>query len=143
MATKVREIMNPHPIFIDETTTLREAAQKMRALDCGVLPVGSEDKILGLITDRDIVIRAVCKSIDVVSEKVVDYMTTELYFCREENTLEEAAEEMRKHNISRLLVKNEAGLPTGIISFGLILRNNQSLGEFTKVVQCAVGGKAA
>ena len=141
--TKVKDLMNPHPIFIDETTTLREAAQKMRALDCGILPIGNDSDIKGLITDRDIVIRAVCKNIDVSTEKVTDYMTTELIFCKEEDSLEEAAEEMRKHNISRLLVKNQNDRPTGIISFGCIVRNNPSLGEIGKVIQCAVGGKAA
>ena len=141
--TKVKDLMNPHPIFIDETTTLREAAQKMRALDCGILPVGRESDIKGIITDRDIIIRAIYKDVNASNELVTDYMTTTIHYCNEDDSVEEAADEMRKHNISRLLVKNGAGVPSGILSFGCILRNGRSLGEIGKVIECAVGEKAA
>ncbi|MBN8532318.1 MAG: CBS domain-containing protein, partial [Alphaproteobacteria bacterium] len=109
----------------------------------GVLPVGSWDKPEGIITDRDIVIRAVADGVDVTSAEVRDYMTSEVYYCQEDDTLENAAQQMRDHQVSRLMVKSQAGKACGIITFGCILRENESLREIGKVVERAVGQKAA
>lgn len=143
MDTKVKELMTADPVIISADTTLMEAAQKMKMIECGVLPVGSWEKLEGIITDRDIVIRAVADGLDMASSKVRDFMTAEVFYCNEEATLAEAAEEMRRHKVSRLAVKDDSGKACGIITFGAILRKDDSLREIGNVVECAVGKKAA
>lgn len=143
MQTEVRELMKKDPVIIPADTTLQEAAQRMKSVDCGVLPVGSWDNPEGIITDRDIVLRAVAEGIDTVSARVRDYMTVEVFYCNEDDTVAQAAEQMRKYGVSRLMVKNSSGSACGIITFGCILRNDPSLKEIGKVVENAVGKKAA
>lgn len=143
MPTKVKELMTKDPIIVSTETTLQEAARKMKSLECGVLPVGSWEQPEGIITDRDIVIRAVADGVDITMAQVSDYMTRDVYYCREDDTLEAAGEQMRLHQVSRLMVKNQTGRACGIITFGCILRGDDSIKEIGKVVECAVGKKAA
>lgn len=141
--TKVKELMTEHPVLIKPGATLYEAARKMKNVDCGVLPVGTEDKLEGIITDRDIVIRAVSQGKDVKKEQVKDYMTKTVYACNEEDYLEDAADKMHDHAVSRLVVKNKQGKVTGILSFGGILRKNADADEVANVVKHATHRVAA
>lgn len=143
MQTQVKDLMTENPVLVSPTTTLKETAQKMKSVDCGVLPVGSWEKLEGMITDRDIVIRAVAEGVDTGTAQVRDYMTTEVCYCNETDTLAEAAHQMRRNDVSRLVVKDDSGTPCGIITFGCILRKHDNLAEIGKVVECAVGKKAA
>lgn len=140
--TKVKDLMTPHPQLISPDTTLQEAARKMKRLNCGVLPVGTKDKLEGIITDRDIVIRAVAKGGDISDEKVRVHMSKNIYACSEDDTLREAADQMHQHKISRLVVKNQQGKTTGILTFGCILRKDTNVAEVSDVVEHAVGRAA-
>lgn len=142
-STKVKVVMTRHPTLIDPESSLYEAAQKMEALDCGILPVGNSEQLEGIITDRDIVLRCVAKGKDAQDTQVQECMTPELIFCREEDTLEYAATLMHQHHVNRLLVKDETNAFTGIITFGCMLRKDADKEEIGEVVDCAVGRKAA
>lgn len=135
--TMVKELMTAYPVLIDPDASLQEAADKMREIDCGVLPVGTNKQLQGIITDRDIVVRAVARGQDIRKEKVRDYMTDEIFFCKEDDTLEQAADLMGKHKVSRLIVKDKAGTVTGILTFGCILREDSDMEEITSVVMHA------
>ena len=115
----------------------------MASLKCGVLPVGTPDKLEGIITDRDIVVEAVAKGKDPERELVRDHMTPEVCSCKEGDTLDRAAGLMRERGISRVLVEDENGKPSGILSFGSIIRKSGSMGEIANVIECAVGRKSA
>lgn len=140
--TKVKELMTRDPKVVNPEATLKQAAEMMRDIDCGVLPVGSESKLEGMITDRDIVIRAIAEGKDPATEKVKSCMTDAAHACSENATLSEAAEKMNDYNVSRLIVQDDAGRMTGILTFGAILRKNRDEEETSNVVQYAVG-KAA
>lgn len=140
--TKVKDLMTANPEVVPPNTTLRDAAKKMEQISCGVLPVGSRDNVEGIITDRDIVLRAVAEGEDVNTVTVEKYMTTQkICYCAEGDTAEQAAEMMRKDRVNRLLVKDSQGKVSGIITFGRILREDESLAELGNVIQCAVGDK--
>lgn len=143
LQTRVKDLMKKNPVIIPMDYTLKDAAQEMEAHNCGVLPVGTPEKLEGVITDRDIVLRAVAKGKDINTEKVEDYMTPEVCSIREEDTTDLAADLMREKNISRVLVEDEDGKPCGILSFGRIIRENNSLQEIATVIEYAVKGKAA
>lgn len=141
--TKVRELMTASPTLISPDATLQEAATKMEEIDCGFLPVGNESKLEGIITDRDIVIRAVSGGKNPSNEKVKDFMSKHTYSCNEGDTLKEAASQMNKHQVSRLIVKNDSGKVTGIISFGCIVREDAYAEEIVDVIERARGKTCA
>lgn len=143
MQTTVKDLMKADPKVIPPESTLKEAAQIMASIDCGVLPVGTQDTPEGVITDRDIVLRAVAKGKDVTKEKVRDYMTQQVFFCNEGDTLEEAAQTMHEHHVNRLLVRDSSGKMCGILSFGCIIRKDGQMEDIQKVLECTVGKKAA
>ncbi len=135
--------MVSRPEIISPDSTLEEACIRMKDVDCGALPVGSYDGVEGVITDRDIVVRAIAAGVDPAIALVRDYMTSQVHTCTETSTLQDAAALMHKHNVSRLLIKNEAGVVTGILSFGHILRGKADDQTVTDVVCHAVGRKTA
>ncbi len=142
-STKVKELMTAHPTLISPDATLQDAAKQMKKIDCGVLPVGTADKLEGVITDRDITIRAVAEGRDPTQAKVSQYMSDRVYTCNEENSLKEAANIMAKHKISRLVVDNEDGKITGILTFGCVLRKGVDAAEISEVVANATRKQAA
>lgn len=139
MNLTVKDLMVKNPVFADPYDTLEDAAVEMTNVNCGVLPVGNKNNVRGIITDRDIVIRAVAKGKDPAKEKVRDYMTAKAHFCNESDTIQAAADIMKKNKISRLMVKNSDGKVSGILSFGCILRENANANEIADVVIHAIG----
>ena len=121
---KVKSMMMQNLVFLDPEDTLEDAAVEMMIANCGVLPVGETDNIRGIIIDRDIVVLSISKGKDPVKEKVRDYMTTKIYFCRETDTLQQAAEIMKKSKASRLVVKDDNGGVSGILSLACILQES-------------------
>lgn len=140
--TRVKDFMEDHIEMIPAMATLQDAARKMEEADCGFLPVGTPGKPEGIITDRDIVIRAVAKGKDPAKEKVKDYMTHSIHTCAKNLTLEEAASLMNEKKVGRLVVQDESGKACGVLSFGRIIRKGNNPEEVSSVVQCATG-KAA
>lgn len=138
---KVRDVMTANPVLIEPDSTLQQAAEMMQFIECGMLPVGTRNELEGVITDRDIVIRAIAKGENPAEAKVGDYMTSRICSCNEEDFLEDAAEKLRKFKVSRLVVKNHSGKVTGILSLGLILRREADPNEIAAVVKHATGGK--
>jgi CBS domain-containing protein len=142
MNKEVKDLMEPSLVMISPNATLEEAARKMKEADCGFLPVGAKNAPQGIITDRDIVVRAIADGSDPRSEKVRDYMTTTVCTVKETDTLEDAARVMQQHHVSRLVVENGAGKISGVLTFGRIIRANDDKRETSEVVEKATG-KAA
>jgi CBS domain-containing protein len=112
----VKDIMTHRVDFVNRTDTIQEAAQKMRDDNVGALPVFDSNYLVGMLTDRDITIRSTASGKDPSKTSVYEVMTTEVYSCSEEFTIEEAAALMEKKQVRRLLVKNADGHVTGMIS---------------------------
>ncbi|MGZ9097513.1 MAG: CBS domain-containing protein [Micavibrio sp.] len=133
----VKDLMTPNPVLIDPDATLQEAAESMKSVDCGMLPVGVKDNLEGVITDRDIIIRALAEGKSSAQAKVRDFMTVKVYACNENDTLDAAADKMRTHKVGRLVVKDNSGKVTGVLSFGGILRKEADAMEISNVVKHA------
>lgn len=140
--TLVKDLMEYDMELIDPESSLQEAAQKMKDVSCGFLPVGRNKMPEGIITDRDIIIRAVASGKDPMKEKVSDYMTREVYSCHDGDSLEQAAKIMHENNVSRLVVLSENGQTCGIMTFGRILRSPLDREETSNVVEMATGKEA-
>jgi CBS domain-containing protein len=101
------------------SATLEEAARKMRDLDVGTLPVcGEDDRLVGIVTDRDITVRAVAEGRDPRSTLVDEAMTRTVVTCYEDQALDEAARLMEDRQIRRLPVLDRDHRLAGILSLG-------------------------
>ena len=104
---QLKDIMTPKPECVRPDDTLQEAAARMRDLDVGPLPVcGDDDRMAGMITDRDITVRATAEGKDPKTTRVRDVMTEEVIYCFEDQDIDEAARLMQEQQVRRLLVMN-------------------------------------
>ena len=113
----IKSVMSRDVQFISPDGTIREAAQQMLNGDFGMLPVGEDDRIIGAISDRDIVIRAVAEGKD-GSTKVREVMTDGVIWAYENDTVAEAATRMSEHQIRRLPIVNADKRLVGIVALG-------------------------
>lgn len=120
----VKEAMSKKPEFLPPTASLKEAALKMQKLDCGFIPIGENDKLIGAITDRDIVIRTLAKGKDPNKATLRDVMSKHIEYCFEEDDIDKAVQHMEDKQIHRLVVLNKNKRMTGILSLGDIARRS-------------------
>ena len=109
MSTEVR-LASPHE-------SIREAARTMKEIDAGILPVGEHDRLVGMITDRDIAVRAVAEGKG-PDTNVREVMSREVLYCYEDERLDDVARQMRELQIRRMPVLNREKRLVGIISIG-------------------------
>lgn len=121
---QVKEAMCKQAEYISKSTNIMKAAQKMQELECGFLPVGDDDKLDGVITDRDIVLRVVAAGKDPRETEAGEILTDKVLYCFEDDSLEEAAKSMKEQQVLRLIVLNnkQDKRLKGIITLGDISR---------------------
>jgi len=119
VAMRVNKVMTRGVQCARPNETLQKAAQKMRELYVGPLPVcGDNDRLVGMLTDRDITVRAVAEGWDPKSKKVSDAMTPDVVYCFEDQDVTEVAEVMKTKQLRRLVVLNQDKRLVGIVSLG-------------------------
>lgn len=114
---KVRDIMTQNVISVDEEESVLRASQVMRDANVGSVPVVRGDKMVGIITDRDIVVRNVADGEDVDNVTCKNIMTTDLVTCSPDMDVDEVAALMSKHQVRRIPVV-ENGKVVGMVSLG-------------------------
>jgi CBS domain-containing protein len=112
----VGDIMTPDPRAIEPSTPIVEAARLMRDQDVGPLPIVEGERVVGMLTDRDIVIRAIAEGKDPQSTTAGEIASKQLVTVDPEQPLEEAARLMAQHQIRRLPVCEEDGRLVGIVA---------------------------
>ncbi|MFB1480502.1 CBS domain-containing protein [Corallococcus sp. RDP092CA] len=119
MATqRVGDVMTPDVEVVRPSDSLRVAAEKMRELNVGPIPVCDGDQLVGMVTDRDIVIRAVARGLDAERTQVAQAMTRGVEYVYDDDDLTQAAEKMRASQLRRIVVLNRAKQLVGILSLG-------------------------
>ena len=113
---KVREAMTSDVRLTDPDRSIREAAQMMADQDIGSLPVGENDRLVGMVTDRDIVVRAVADDRPGGNTAVREVMSERVYYCFEDDDVKQAAKVMSEHQVRRLPVLNRNKRLTGVIA---------------------------
>lgn len=121
---QVHEVMHKELRTAAPDTKLTEVAKLMREGDFGVVPVCRDDEVIGMITDRDIVVRAVAESKNVSNCRAEDVMTTDVLSCRETDDVEEVAQTMSERQVRRVVVLDAQGKLTGIVSLGDLARED-------------------
>lgn len=115
---KIRDVMTEVVDLVDPETKITDAARKMRDNDVGALPVGDGDHLVGLLTDRDIVVRAIAESKDPGSYTVRETMSERIFYCFDDQTAGEVAANMGEIQIRRLPVVDRDKRLVGIVSLG-------------------------
>lgn len=123
---QVQELMTKNVKMIEPATTLIEAAEIMRNEDVGALPVGTDKRVTGIITDRDIVVRALADYKDPAQVTAGEVMTPRLTTIYADQDVNEAAELMAKDQVRRLLVLDREQDPVGVLSLGDIAQTKTS-----------------
>jgi CBS domain-containing protein len=136
----VSEAMTAQVVTAKPTDTIQKVANIMKEVDTGVVPVSDNGKVVGLITDRDIVLRVVAEGGD-LNGPVSAIMSEDVQTCREDDNLADATALMGAHQLRRLPVLNDAGRLVGILSLGDIAQDygakkvGQTLEEITAETQ--------
>jgi CBS domain-containing protein len=119
---KISDLMQQNVQVVTVDATMRDAARRMSTSCVGALPVCSGDRIVGIITDRDIVVRALARGDDPDHAHVPDAMTREVEFCFDDDEVDEASRKMCERQIQRLLVMNHEKRLVGILSIADLVR---------------------
>jgi len=114
---RVSEVMTRDVITANPEQTICEAARLMAEIDAGVLPVGENDRLVGMITDRDIAVRAVAQE-KPPTTKVREIMSQEVLYCFDDQELDDIARNMSDVKVRRLPVVNREKRLVGIVSLG-------------------------
>jgi CBS domain-containing protein len=119
----VNSCMSTDVRLTSPSETIRDAAKAMKELDAGVLPVGENDRLVGMITDRDIAVRAVAEGKG-PETRVKDVMSQEVLYCFDDESLDEVARQMRELQVRRMVVLSRDKRLVGIISIGDLARSD-------------------
>ena len=125
MGKNVRDAMTSNPRSIEPSTTVTEAARLMKADDVGSLPIVDGDQLVGMVTDRDTVIRVVAEGKDPQSTTVGEIASRDLVTVDPEQDLDEAMRLMAQHQVRRLPVAEEDGRLVGILAQADVAREGK------------------
>ena len=138
---KVSKIMTRDVTLLNPDQTICVVASLMAEIDAGALPVGENDRLVGMITDRDIVIRAVAQGRS-ADTKVADVMSKEVLYCFDTDEIDDVARNMGKAQVRRLPVVNRDKRLVGIVSLGDLARNDDATNIGQTVTRVSTpGGK--
>jgi len=135
---QVRELMSQPVVVVNPTVTTRDASKRMRDEKIGampVVPVGDDVHVIGMITDRDIVVRANAENRLPSNTSVSTVMSENVYCCFDDASVEEAAQLMAEHQVRRLPVLNHEDQLVGIVALADIARSGVKEAEVLALEQ--------
>lgn len=115
---KIKDIMSRDVVIVAPETLLHDVAKKMQQSDCGSVLVGKDDRLVGVITDRDLALRCVAASHDPAGTNAEQVMTKQILYCRDTDSIEDVALDMTKNKVRRLPVLDKDKRLVGIVSLG-------------------------
>ena len=141
---KVSELMTREPASVGPDSTLGEAATLMKQEDCGSLPVVEERRLVGIITDRDIVVRAIAAGKDAKTTRVADVMSADPITVRPDDDVDHAEHEMRERQVRRLPVVDDGRL-VGMLVTAHIARADRAkdVGQTIEEISKPSGGRGS
>lgn len=141
----VADVMTHDVECIYQDASVAEAAQRMRLLDVGLLPVWDGERLVGVVTDRDITVRATAEGHDPAQMKVREIMTPRIVACFDDEEVATAAKFMGEKQLRRLLVTDQDGTLAGIVSLGDLaseLPDKELVGDVLKDISQPLADRA-
>jgi CBS domain-containing protein len=115
---KVKDVMHRGAEWVAPQTPVSDVARKMRDLDIGAIPIGENDRLIGMVTDRDIACRGVANGADCGKLTARDVMSKGILYCRDAGELDDALRIMEQKQVRRLPVINDQKRMVGMLSLG-------------------------
>jgi CBS domain-containing protein len=115
---KVKDVMHTGATWIDPEAPISDVAERMREEDVGAIPVGEDDRLIGMVTDRDIAVRGLSGKLDPLQLTARDVMSEPLFFCTANEDIEDAVRIMEREQVRRLPVIDENRRMVGMLSLG-------------------------
>ena len=131
----VRDVMTRNPQTVNENDSLQHVAQLMVQHDCGALPVVQNNKVIGIVTDRDIVVRVLANGRNPLEAKVSDAMTSGAQSVHESDSLDQVMEIMSEHQVRRVPVLDDQDRVVGIIAQADIATEARDEDKVAKTVE--------
>ena len=122
---QIQKIMSKDVHIANPNMTIRDVARRMRADNIGSLPVGENDRLIGMVTDRDIVVRAVAEERSPGNTTVREVMSKGVCYCFEDDDSEQAAQDMAQHQVRRLPVLNRDKWLVGVVALADLGRSEE------------------
>jgi CBS domain-containing protein len=117
----LKDVMTSNPETLTRDASIREAAQLLRDIDVGIVPIIDHERLVGVVTDRDICVRGVADGIDYNAD-VARIMTTEVITCAPEASIDEAVDLMSQYEVRRMLVVDERRQLCGVVALADLAR---------------------
>ncbi len=139
MAKTARDIMTPDATCVGENDTVLDAAKRLAELDVGSMPIcGEDDRLKGMVTDRDIVVKVLAKDMDPASTKVAELAEGDVVTIGADDPIDEALRTMTEHKVRRLPVIDDHKL-VGIISQADVATNldEEKVGDLVEAISAA------
>ena len=134
-ARRVRDVMTPNPATVSERDSIKRVAEIMRREDAGVVPVVDGRKVIGIITDRDIVVRLVAEGKDPANATVKEAMSGKVRAVKEDMPVNEVLQLMSHEQIRRVPVINSNNELIGIVSIGDIASDSKEPVKLARTVE--------
>jgi CBS domain-containing protein len=133
---KVKQAMHTGAQWVEPDTALTTLARLMREHNIGAIPIGENDRLVGMVTDRDIVCRGLAAGLDLNRATARDVMSKGIFYCKDTEDVAEAARTMEEKKVRRLPVINQDKRLVGILSVGDISRTGERAlcGEIVQAV---------
>ena len=132
---RVRDVMTANPATVSEKDSIRDVARIMAREDTGIVPVVDGKKIIGLITDRDIVVRLVAEGKDLANSRVKEVMSRSVRSVKEDTPISEVLDLMSNAQIRRVPVVNQNNELVGILSIGDIASRDRETAKVGKAIE--------
>jgi CBS domain-containing protein len=135
MAVTVKQLMTPYPVVVDEATPVAQCARLMDDRDIGALGVMREGQLVGVLTDRDIVIRAVARDRDLATIAAGEIASPDVVAVPPEAPVEEAERRMQERAVRRLFIVAEDGRPVGILTLDDLIALREPLSSVAQQIR--------
>ena len=122
---KVKQAMHAGAQWVEPGTPLLELARLMRDHNIGAIPIGENDRLIGIVTDRDVVCRGLASGLDLAKATARDVMSKGIHYCKETQDVADAALTMEQNKVRRLPVINDGKRLVGVLSVGDISRTGE------------------
>jgi CBS domain-containing protein len=124
---QAKDLMTPNVECVSPDTTIPKIARIMKAMDIGFVPVCDGDRLVGTVTDRDIVLRAIADALNMETCTARDVMTEDLCWCYDDQTSEEVADYMADHEVRRVVILDREKRLAGVISIGDLAKRGEKV----------------